>query len=112
MKRSRSPVTQLGLGLGFATIALTGCTGTGATPETLEPAEVESSTSTKSPGRSIPAARVGGLGREDLPRPSVLGKEWRYRIDPGDPEEGYRGSGEPAIARDPTSVLDAITPLG
>jgi hypothetical protein len=33
-------------------------------------------------------------------------------VDPGDPEEGYVGSGQPAIEREPASVLAAITPLG
>jgi hypothetical protein len=57
-------------------------------------------------------ARSGPLSQRDLPAPEDLGGGWRYRVDRGDPEEGYVGSGEPAIARDPESVIDAITPLG
>jgi hypothetical protein len=52
------------------------------------------------------------LGIEDLPRPRDLGTGWKYRVDLGNPEDGYGGSGEPATARDPKSVLAAITPLG
>ena len=33
-------------------------------------------------------------------------------MDPGNAEDGYVGSGEPATARDPMEVLGAITPLG
>jgi hypothetical protein len=59
-----------------------------------------------------PDSRSGDLGQEDLPPPSELGRGWEYRVDKGSAEEGYLGSGEPAIARDPASVLAAITPLG
>ena len=59
-----------------------------------------------------PDSRSGDLGQEDLPTPEALGKGWEYRIDNGNPEDGYVGSGEPAIARDPASVMAAITPLG
>ena len=59
-----------------------------------------------------PDSRSGDLGQEDLPAPGALGKGWEYRVDKGNPEDGYVGSGEPAIARDPASVMAAITPLG
>ena len=64
------------------------------------------------PGYSTPAARSGDLGQEDLPLPQELGAGWQYRVDPGDAEEGYVGSGQPSIARDPASVVAAVTPLG
>lgn len=60
----------------------------------------------------VPEARSGDLGIEDLPEPHKLGAGWEYRVDLGNPEDGYRGSGEPATARDPASVLAAIAPLG
>lgn len=59
-----------------------------------------------------PAARTGDLGQEDLPAPGQLGDGWDYRVDHGNAEDGYVGSGEPATARDPVEVLGAITPLG
>ena len=62
--------------------------------------------------QSSPGSRSGHLGKEDLPAPIELGDGWSYRVDPGDPEAGYVGSGRPAIARDPSSVIAAVTPLG
>jgi hypothetical protein len=52
------------------------------------------------------------LQQTDLPTPKDLGDGWEYRIDPGSAEDGYAGSGAPAIAREPQDVVTAITPLG
>ncbi len=60
----------------------------------------------------LPGSRSGDLGPEHLPTPDELGRGWQYRVDRGNAEDGYRGSGEPATAREPQSVLAAITPLG
>jgi hypothetical protein len=65
-----------------------------------------------SPATATPAARTADLGQEDLPSPEQLGGGWDYRVDLGNAEDGYLGSGEPATARDPAEVLGAITPLG
>ncbi len=59
-----------------------------------------------------PSTESGPLDQTDLPTPETLGKGWEYRIDPGSVEDGYSGSGAPAIARDPAEVVNAITPLG
>jgi hypothetical protein len=89
-----------------AVLAASGCTP-GVTTTTDRPQVVDSLST-----QEVPPARTGDLGVEDLPHPSDLGPGWKYRVDLGNPEDGYRGSGEPAIARDPASVLAAITPLG
>jgi hypothetical protein len=89
-----------------ALLAASGCTS-GVTT-TTDTSQVVDSLS----AQEAPPARTGDLGVEDLPRPRDLGPGWMYRVDLGNPEDGYRGSGEPAIARDPASVLAAITPLG
>lgn len=59
-----------------------------------------------------PDSRSGDLDQNDLPPPAQLGRGWEYRVDKGNAEDGYLGSGEPATAREPASVLAAITPLG
>ena len=41
-----------------------------------------------------------------------MGPHWSYRVDPGSSEDGYRGNGTPAMARDPQEVVGALTPLG
>jgi hypothetical protein len=44
--------------------------------------------------------------------PSALGPGWHYRVDPGSPEAGYQGNGQPAQARDPAEVAAGVQPLG
>jgi hypothetical protein len=61
---------------------------------------------------TTPSTESGPLDQSDLPSPETLGNGWEYRIDPGSVEEGYSGSGAPAISRDPAEVVNAITPLG
>lgn len=95
-----------GLATAAAILAASGC-ATSTAPLSAAPSVDEAVVS-----QDAPSARTGDLGIEDLPRPGDLGPDWKYRVDLGSPEDGYRGSGEPAIARDPASVLAAITPLG
>ena len=64
------------------------------------------------PLATTPSTESGSLEQSDLPAPETLGKGWEYRIDPGSAEDGYLGSGAPAISRDPAEVVNAITPLG
>ena len=94
--------------------ALVGCSQAQVqAPEDAPPATAPSAQAQGEPSHGdVPGSRSGALGQEDLPVPSALGDRWRYRVDEGDPEEGYQGSGEPAIAREPASVGEAITPLG
>ena len=94
--------------LGLFLLTLTGCTGNGAIDAAVPPP------ATPAPAEPIdrPSSRVGDLGQEDLPEPADLGHGWGYRVDHGNPEDGYVGSGQPATAREPKSVLAAITPLG
>jgi hypothetical protein len=92
---------------------LSGCTGAVGSPEARGVDTDRRTPTTADTGPpDAPAARSGDLGQEDLPQPSDLGRGWSYRVDNGNAEDGYLGSGEPAIARDPVSVLAAITPLG
>jgi len=110
-----SPWSRL-LVAGLFAALVSGCTGGAGSEEQVGAADPSAESSR--PGHSgalpsrTPAARSGDLGQEDLPAPSALGGRWEYRIDKGSAEDGYLGSGEPAIARDPASVLAAITPLG
>lgn len=92
---------------------LSGCTGTVESPD-AHGADTDGRTPSASATgpTDAPSARSGDLGQEDLPPPSDLGRGWGYRVDHGNAEDGYLGSGEPAIARDPASVLAAVTPLG
>lgn len=106
---TRTPVRHLWLSAALCVAVLSGCTsgtgsadadavgerpmGAGAMPET-------------------PDSQSGDLGQNDLPPPAELGRGWAYRVDHGNAEDGYVGSGEPATAREPASVLAAITPLG
>lgn len=55
---------------------------------------------------------TAGLSQRSLPVPSDLGNGWHYRADPGSPEAGYEGNGQPAQARDPAEVAAGIAPLG
>lgn len=89
--------------------ALTACSG--GSGDTEVNSRSASSSATGGPDEA-PASRSGDLGQEDLPAPEHLGPGWEYRVDPGNAEDGYVGSGEPAIARDPASVIAAVTPLG
>ena len=101
------------VGAGLALASLGGCTtAPGESDPAVADVPVPASPSPTPQAEGGPADRSGDLGQEDLPHPSALGERWKYRVDPGDPEEGYQGSGEPAIARKPSSVLAAITPLG
>lgn len=96
----------------LAAAVLSGCSG-GTESAPVGEVGVDRGSPTAGTGPSnAPAARSGDLGQEDLPEPSDLGRGWDYRVDLGNAEDGYLGSGEPAIARDPASVLAAITPLG
>ncbi|HET7690735.1 MAG TPA: hypothetical protein VFK41_10170 [Nocardioidaceae bacterium] len=47
-----------------------------------------------------------------FPRPRDLGAGWSYRVDMGDAEAGYEGSGTPRLARDPVEVATLAVPLG
>ena len=96
--------------VGAVGLALSACTGS-PPPATVADVSALDAQHTQ-PRSSAPAARSGDLGREDLPAPEALGSGWEYRVDPGNPEDGYRGSGEAANAREPLEVLGAITPLG
>lgn len=93
------------------TALLSGCSGTNG-PSDARGAYRGTPTIMDTGPSDAPAARSGDLGQEDLPEPSDLGRGWAYRIDLGNAEDGYLGSGKPATARDPASVLAAITPLG
>jgi hypothetical protein len=84
---------------------------TGGDPAALVEVPEQSVEETRSTSKK-PAARTGDIGQEDLPAPGQLGDGWGYRVDHGNAEDGYVGSGEPATARDPAEVLGAITPLG
>lgn len=102
---------RIGAGLcavGALTLPLSGC----SEADKEEERDERSTKGASVPSRQTPAARSGDLGQEDLPRPEQLGDGWDYRVDEGNAEEGYVGSGKPAIARDPASVVAAITPLG
>lgn len=55
---------------------------------------------------------TAGLTQASLPDPQSLGQAWHYRVDPGSPEAGYEGNGQPAQARDPAEVAAGIAPLG
>jgi hypothetical protein len=95
---------------------LSGCTGDAGSGERGGDAEASAGRGSLAPSgvsaSEAPDSRSGDLGQEDLPPPADLGSGWEYRVDKGSAEDGYLGSGEPAIARDPASVLAAITPLG
>jgi hypothetical protein len=111
-----SPLRLRAAALG-AVVTLTVLVGCSGAPEPTASGSAPTTDQTLAapdePGHGdVPGSRSGDLGQEDLPHPSALGERWRYRIDEGDPEEGYQGSGEPAIARRPASVIEAITPLG
>jgi hypothetical protein len=96
-------VSTIALGL------LVGCSTSepSASPKTTLPSGVPAA-----PEPTAPENEAGPLGQSDLPAPEDLGVGWEYRIDPGSVEDGYAGSGAPAIARDPAEVVAAITPLG
>lgn len=96
------------LAIGFAALAVSGCTGSATIDAAPEPA----ADAVQDEPIDRPGSRVGDLGQEDLPKPADLGRGWTYRVDHGNAEDGYVGSGQPATARDPESVLAAITPLG
>lgn len=113
---TRVPTWSRSSAAGLLLVLISGCT-TGvemtAPQDRLDPS-TRSDSNDPVGGQPIdlPASRIGDLGQEDLPQPTDLGRGWGYRIDHGNAEDGYLGSGEPAIARDPASVLAAITPLG
>lgn len=94
--------------LGLMLLSLTGCTGTA----TIDAAVPSAAGAVQDEPIDRPDSRVGDLGLEDLPVPADLGRGWDYRVDLGNAEDGYVGSGQPATAREPESVLAAITPLG
>ena len=94
---------------GVAVITVTLLAGCTADSPIAEPPSAKSPS--PSPSAS-PAATSGELSQIDLPKPSAFGRGWKYRVDPGSSEDGYLGSGQPAIARDPTEVVSALTPLG
>ena len=103
--RSRLGAVLLG---GLVAVVASGCTGS-ATIDVADRPTVEAAQDAPA---ERPASRVGDLRQDDLPAPADLGRGWDYRIDHGNAEDGYLGSGEPATAREPESVLAAITPLG
>jgi hypothetical protein len=47
-----------------------------------------------------------------MPRPSVLGTGWAFRVDDGSQEDGYAGNGTPTLQRDPGEVAGLAVPLG
>jgi hypothetical protein len=61
---------------------------------------------------SAPAMHAGPLTGRDMPRPSVLGRGWRFRVDDGNQEDGYAGNGTPTVQRDPREVAGLAVPLG
>lgn len=61
---------------------------------------------------SAPAKRSGPLTGRNMPRPSVLGQGWRFRVDDGNQEDGYAGNGTPTVQRDPSEVAGLAVPLG
>jgi hypothetical protein len=66
-----------------------------------------------SPGSMArPATTSGPLSQRSFPTPRRLGPGWRYAVDPGDAEEGYAGNGTPALARNPTEIVQTAVPLG
>jgi hypothetical protein len=82
-----------------------------SSPEVVETSE-EKRGAVPAPQATTPDTTSGPLTQDDLPRPSDLGPRWSYRVDLGSIEDGYVGSGAPAISRDPTEVVAALTPLG
>ncbi len=101
---------------GLLAALVSGCTGGADSGGPIDAADASTERAMPSTAGALPSgppdSRSGDLGQEDLPPPSDLGRGWEYRVDKGSAEEGYLGSGEPAIARDPADVLAAITPLG
>jgi hypothetical protein len=107
---------------------LSGCGGgheAAATPEAMSaeatmptaPPSAASPTTATAPVRghdrmSRPAKRAGPLTGRDMPRPSVLGQGWRFRVDNGSSEDGYAGNGTPTVQRDPREVAGLAVPLG
>ena len=102
--RPRSLTTTLACVAVVATM-LVGCS------DTVDPAADPASPTAADPN-ATPDATSGDLSQDDLPAPEDLGPDWKYRVDMGNAEDGYVGSGEPAIAREPESVIAALTPLG
>ena len=105
--RPRSRLAAVLLG-GLVAVVVSGCTGSA----TIDVADRPTAEAAQDAPPERPASRAGDLGQEDLPEPGDLGPGWQYRVDHGNAEDGYVGSGEPATAREPASVLAAITPLG
>ena len=86
-------------------------------PTVAVPVSPAASPSSEGPPSGIPSAgpapsTTAGLTQTSLPVPSSLGAGWRYRVDPGGPEAGYQGNGQPAQARNPAEVAAGIAPLG
>jgi hypothetical protein len=97
----------------FATgVVCLGIAGCSEQPGVSSAATVPGTADSETTPHDPPSSRSGDLGLEHLPKPDDLGPGWEYRIDHGNAEDGYLGSGEPATAREPDSVLAAITPLG
>jgi hypothetical protein len=84
----------------------------GTADTAASPATADEASSHSADPEAIPAPTSGDLGQDDLPAPEDLGRDWKYRVDLGNAEDGYVGSGEPATARDPETVMAALTPLG
>lgn len=106
---TRTPVRHPWLSAALCVALLSGCT---SGVESSRPGAVAETPIAADTMPETPDSRSGDLGQEDLPPPTELGRGWAYRIDKGNAEDGYLGSGEPATAREPASVLAAITPLG
>jgi len=90
---------------------LSGCTTPVTSAEVTEPTPLPEG-APAAPETTAPSTESGPLQQADLPTPQALGDGWEYRVDPGSIEDGYAGSGAPAIAREPQDVVTAITPLG
>lgn len=91
----------------FATVS-SPATGPSVSSAASPPVVVPSGIPTPGPAPSTTA----GLTQSSLPAPKELGRAWRYRVDPGSPEAGYQGNGQPAQVRDPAEVAAGIAPLG
>lgn len=93
-------------------VVLLGLVAAGCTTTPVAAPEQPDVTAANSPGPETPGTTSGPLQQSHLPSPSELGPRWSYRVDPGSVEDGYVGSGAPAIAREPAEVVAALTPLG
>jgi len=98
-------------GLVVSAALLSGCSTPATSTPATEPTPLPEGVP-PAPEPTAPSTESGPLQQADLPTPEALGDGWEYRVDPGSVEDGYAGSGAPAIAREPQDVVAAVTPLG